>query len=154
MSEPGRTVFDEHAWAHYRTVNARFARHISAEATPGAVIWLHDYNPWLVPGLLRAIRPPQVRSRRVLSRTGGPALRQDTATQASSPCGSGFPRKSHRGGCTEVSVWTTTACDARATAASSGCGTARWPGARHRTAAGAGEPVLSGHLEVRLPGAG
>ncbi|MFJ9697851.1 HAD-IIB family hydrolase [Kitasatospora sp. NPDC101183] len=57
MSEPGRSIHDERAWADYRTVNARFARHISAQAAPGATVWLHDYNLWLVPGRLRRIRP-------------------------------------------------------------------------------------------------
>ncbi|MQS17173.1 HAD-IIB family hydrolase [Streptomyces kaniharaensis] len=57
MSEPGRLVFDDRAWAEYRTVNARFAEHISTLAAPGATVWLHDYNLWLVPGLLRAARP-------------------------------------------------------------------------------------------------
>ncbi|WP_328952953.1 HAD-IIB family hydrolase [Kitasatospora purpeofusca] len=57
MSEPDRSVFDERAWADYRTVNARFADHISAHAAHGAIVWLHDYNLWLVPGLLRASRP-------------------------------------------------------------------------------------------------
>ncbi|MFJ6619307.1 HAD-IIB family hydrolase [Kitasatospora sp. NPDC091335] len=57
MSEPGRSVLDERTWADYRTVNARFARHIAAQAAPGATVWLHDYNLWLVPGLLRRLRP-------------------------------------------------------------------------------------------------
>lgn len=57
MSEPARSVFDERAWAAYRTVNARFARRIAARAAPGATVWLHDYNLWLVPGLLHRIRP-------------------------------------------------------------------------------------------------
>ncbi|MGK4585486.1 HAD-IIB family hydrolase [Kitasatospora sp. HPMI-4] len=57
MSEPGRSVFDDRAWASYRAVNARFAEHISRQAAPGATVWLHDYNLWLVPALLRAARP-------------------------------------------------------------------------------------------------
>lgn len=57
MSEPDRAVFDERSWADYRTVNARFAHQISAQAAPGATVWLHDYNLWLVPGLLRRARP-------------------------------------------------------------------------------------------------
>ncbi|MBD0692337.1 HAD-IIB family hydrolase [Streptomyces sp. CBMA123] len=57
MSEPDRAVFDERAWADYRAVNASFARRISAQAAPGATVWLHDYNLWLVPGLLRRTRP-------------------------------------------------------------------------------------------------
>ncbi|MEV7027744.1 trehalose-6-phosphate synthase, partial [Kitasatospora sp. NPDC093558] len=57
MSEPERSVLDRHSWADYRAVNARFAEHITAEAAPGATVWLHDYNLWLVPGLLRGTRP-------------------------------------------------------------------------------------------------
>jgi trehalose-6-phosphate synthase/hydroxymethylpyrimidine pyrophosphatase-like HAD family hydrolase len=57
MSQPQRLRFESAAWAHYRTVNARFAEHISTRAAPGATVWLHDYNLWLVPGLLRSIRP-------------------------------------------------------------------------------------------------
>ncbi|WP_369182232.1 trehalose-6-phosphate synthase [Streptomyces sp. Y1] len=57
MSEPQRSAFDARAWADYRTVNTRFARRIAARAAPGATVWLHDYNLWLVPGLLRTIRP-------------------------------------------------------------------------------------------------
>ncbi|WP_051830228.1 HAD-IIB family hydrolase [Streptomyces novaecaesareae] len=57
MSAPDRSVHDERSWAHYRAVNARFAERISAQAAPGATVWLHDYNLWLVPGLLRATRP-------------------------------------------------------------------------------------------------
>ncbi|MFH9350859.1 trehalose-6-phosphate synthase [Kitasatospora sp. NPDC017646] len=57
MSEPDRAVHDERTWADYRTVNARFAEHISAQAAAGATVWLHDYNLWLVPGLLRRLRP-------------------------------------------------------------------------------------------------
>ncbi|MFJ5921183.1 HAD-IIB family hydrolase [Kitasatospora sp. NPDC092948] len=57
MSEPERSVFDPHSWSAYRAVNARFADHLAARAAPGATVWLHDYNLWLVPGLLRDARP-------------------------------------------------------------------------------------------------
>ena len=57
MSQPKRMHFDSAAWAHYRTANERFAHHIAKTAVPGATVWLHDYNIWLVPGLLRAARP-------------------------------------------------------------------------------------------------
>ncbi|KOV35181.1 glucosylglycerol-phosphate synthase [Streptomyces sp. XY431] len=57
MSQPERLRFDPDAWTHYREVNARFADHIQARAAPGATVWLHDYNLWLVPGLLRPTRP-------------------------------------------------------------------------------------------------
>jgi len=57
MSQPQRLRFDVAAWAHYRAVNARFSDHISTRAARGATVWLHDYNLWLVPGLLRSTRP-------------------------------------------------------------------------------------------------
>ncbi|GCE02204.1 HAD-IIB family hydrolase [Embleya hyalina] len=57
MSEPHLMVDDRDSWAHYRAVNTLFAEHISAQAAPGGTVWLHDYNLWLVPGLLRAARP-------------------------------------------------------------------------------------------------
>lgn len=57
MSQPDRIRFDPRGWAVYRGVNRRFARHIAAQARPGAMVWLHDYNLWLVPRLLRRIRP-------------------------------------------------------------------------------------------------
>lgn len=57
MSEPERMRFDTAAWAQYRTVNRRFAEHIADRAALRATVWLHDYNLWLVPGLLRAARP-------------------------------------------------------------------------------------------------
>jgi trehalose-6-phosphate synthase/hydroxymethylpyrimidine pyrophosphatase-like HAD family hydrolase len=57
MSQPERMRFDPAAWAHYRTVNERFAQHIAKTAAQQATVWLHDYNLWLVPGLLRTARP-------------------------------------------------------------------------------------------------
>ncbi|WP_370150901.1 HAD-IIB family hydrolase [Streptacidiphilus sp. EB129] len=57
LSQPRRMGFDPAAWDQYRQVNARFADHISACAAPRATVWLHDYNLWLVPGLLRPVRP-------------------------------------------------------------------------------------------------
>jgi trehalose-6-phosphate synthase len=57
MSQPERMHFDSAAWEHYRAVNKRFAGHIGNTAAPKATIWLHDYNLWLVPGMLRATRP-------------------------------------------------------------------------------------------------
>lgn len=57
MSQSERMRFDPAAWTHYRTVNERFAHHISDQAAPNATVWLHDYNLWLVPGVLRRIRP-------------------------------------------------------------------------------------------------
>jgi len=56
MSQPERMRFDPAAWRHYRAANARFAAHIGALAAKGATVWLHEYNLWLVPGMLRAAR--------------------------------------------------------------------------------------------------
>lgn len=41
----------------YRSVNQRFADVIARLAAPGAVVWVHDYQLQLVPGLLREQRP-------------------------------------------------------------------------------------------------
>jgi trehalose-6-phosphate synthase len=49
--------FDATAWAHYRMINQRYTEHIGARAAHRAIVWLHDYNLWLVPGLLRRARP-------------------------------------------------------------------------------------------------
>ncbi|MFI1582872.1 trehalose-6-phosphate synthase [Embleya sp. NPDC020630] len=57
MSQPERIRFDHAAWDRYRTVNRRFAEHIADRAAERGTVWLHDYNLWLVPGLLRALRP-------------------------------------------------------------------------------------------------
>ena len=52
-----RARFREDHWQVFREVNRIFARAAAAEAAPGAVVWLHDYNLWLVPALLRELRP-------------------------------------------------------------------------------------------------
>ncbi|GAB7029332.1 HAD-IIB family hydrolase [Streptomyces sp. NPDC021749] len=57
MSQPGRMRYGAAAWRHYERFNARFADHLSAHAARDATVWLHDYNLWLVPGMLRAARP-------------------------------------------------------------------------------------------------
>lgn len=57
MSQPRLMRFEPLEWEHYRTVNERFARHIGDRASPGATVWLHDYNLWLVPGHLHTSRP-------------------------------------------------------------------------------------------------
>src|SRR5262249_4689073 len=44
-------------WADFERVNSAFSDHIDAHAAPGATVWLHDYNLWLVPGLLKERRP-------------------------------------------------------------------------------------------------
>lgn len=44
-------------WATFREVNRLFAEAACEEAAPGAVVWVHDYNLWLVPGFVRQLRP-------------------------------------------------------------------------------------------------
>jgi glucosylglycerol-phosphate synthase len=44
-------------WETFQEVNRRFAEAACKEASPGASIWIHDYNLWLTPGYIRALRP-------------------------------------------------------------------------------------------------
>ncbi|WP_299629341.1 glucosylglycerol-phosphate synthase [uncultured Tateyamaria sp.] len=52
-----RYNYDPVNWANFRDVNRRFAEAAAAEAAEGALVWVHDYNLWLVPGYLRDMRP-------------------------------------------------------------------------------------------------
>lgn len=52
-----RARFDEADWKIYLRVNRKFAEATAAEAAPGATVWLHDYNLWMVPAYLRELRP-------------------------------------------------------------------------------------------------
>jgi glucosylglycerol-phosphate synthase len=52
-----RARFREDDWKVFLRVNRRFAEAVAAEAAPGATVWLHDYNLWMVPGRLRELRP-------------------------------------------------------------------------------------------------
>jgi trehalose 6-phosphate synthase/phosphatase len=44
-------------WAAYEAVNLRFAQAAAAQAAPGGLVWVHDYQLMLVPQLLRGLRP-------------------------------------------------------------------------------------------------
>ncbi|HEY5960141.1 MAG TPA: trehalose-6-phosphate synthase, partial [Polyangiaceae bacterium] len=44
-------------WQSYRTVNMRFAQAAAQRYQPGDVIWIHDYQLMLVPGMLRRLLP-------------------------------------------------------------------------------------------------
>ena len=44
-------------WGIFEEVNRRFAEAACSEAAHGATVWVHDYNLWLAPGYIRAIRP-------------------------------------------------------------------------------------------------
>lgn len=52
-----RARFREDDWTVFLKVNRLFAERTAAEAAPGAVVWLHDYNLWMVPAFLREFRP-------------------------------------------------------------------------------------------------
>lgn len=51
------STYDSEQWDAYRTVNDRFATALADIAPEGSVVWVHDYQLQLVPGLLRAARP-------------------------------------------------------------------------------------------------
>ncbi|UAW97150.1 glucosylglycerol-phosphate synthase [Halopseudomonas nanhaiensis] len=52
-----RAVFREEDWQVFLKVNRLFAERTAAEAAEGALVWLHDYNLWMVPSFLRRLRP-------------------------------------------------------------------------------------------------
>ncbi|WP_298493120.1 glucosylglycerol-phosphate synthase [uncultured Maritimibacter sp.] len=52
-----RYNYDPVDWPTFREVNWAFAEAAASEAADGAVVWVHDYNLWLVPGYLRQMRP-------------------------------------------------------------------------------------------------
>ncbi|MGY6549672.1 MAG: glucosylglycerol-phosphate synthase [Roseinatronobacter sp.] len=52
-----RYNYDPVDWPTFRQVNWAFAEAAAAQATDDAVIWVHDYNLWLVPGYLRQLKP-------------------------------------------------------------------------------------------------
>ncbi len=52
-----RARFNEDDWKVFLAVNRKFAEAAAAEAAPGATVWIHDYNLWMVPGRLRELRP-------------------------------------------------------------------------------------------------
>ncbi|TVS04100.1 MAG: glucosylglycerol-phosphate synthase [Rhodobacteraceae bacterium] len=52
-----RYNYDPVDWPTFRAVNWAFAEAAAEQATDDAVIWIHDYNLWLVPGYLRQLKP-------------------------------------------------------------------------------------------------
>ena len=56
-SFPASARFDERLWINFVDVNTRFADAVSRIAAPDSRILVHDYNLWLVPGLLRSRMP-------------------------------------------------------------------------------------------------
>jgi trehalose 6-phosphate synthase len=51
------STYDSDQWDAYQVVNGRFATALADIAPEGSVVWIHDYQLQLVPGLLRALRP-------------------------------------------------------------------------------------------------
>ncbi|MFG1393680.1 glucosylglycerol-phosphate synthase [Xanthobacter agilis] len=52
-----RYSYDPVDWPTFRAVNWAFAEAAAEEASDDAVVWVHDYNLWLVPGYLRQLKP-------------------------------------------------------------------------------------------------
>lgn len=57
FSFPDKAEFQQAHWERYLEVNRIFAEQTAREAAEGAVVWIHDYNLWMVPGFLRPLRP-------------------------------------------------------------------------------------------------
>lgn len=54
---PDRIPQDARDWEIYRHVNQRFADEVARQYRPGDLIWVHDYQLMLVPGMLRKLIP-------------------------------------------------------------------------------------------------
>ncbi len=52
-----RVKFDHSHWDQYVKINRMFAEKAAEEADLNAIVWIHEYNLWLVPGMLRQMRP-------------------------------------------------------------------------------------------------
>ena len=52
-----KVQFNHAHWEHFVKINRLFAEKTAEEADQGAFVWLHDYNLWMVPGILRQLRP-------------------------------------------------------------------------------------------------
>lgn len=55
--QPELVQFDAQAWAAYREVNERIAKEIAAFAEDEDLVWIHDFHLFLVPKILRKLRP-------------------------------------------------------------------------------------------------
>lgn len=56
-SFPRLFVYENADWPVFREVNRMFAEAAAEQAAEGALVWVHDYNLWLVPHYLRRLRP-------------------------------------------------------------------------------------------------
>jgi trehalose 6-phosphate synthase/phosphatase len=51
------TAYEDEFWESYLTVNARFCNIVAGQLQEGDVVWVHDYQLMLVPGMLRKLFP-------------------------------------------------------------------------------------------------
>jgi glucosylglycerol-phosphate synthase len=52
-----KAKFNHAHWEHYCKINRIFAEKAATEADHNAIIWIHEYNLWMVPAYLRQLRP-------------------------------------------------------------------------------------------------
>ncbi|WP_071515434.1 glucosylglycerol-phosphate synthase [Geitlerinema sp. PCC 9228] len=56
-SFPYHFTYESSDWENFKTINRLFAEAACEEAAEDALIWVHDYNLWLVPQYIREIKP-------------------------------------------------------------------------------------------------
>lgn len=52
-----KATFSSSDWNHFQGINRLFAERAAIEADEGAMVFIHDYNHWMVPAFLRQLRP-------------------------------------------------------------------------------------------------
>ncbi|MBD1421453.1 glucosylglycerol-phosphate synthase [Sphingobacterium chuzhouense] len=52
-----KAKFNHDDWEHYLKINRIFAERIAKEADQDALVWIHEYNLWMVPAYLKPLRP-------------------------------------------------------------------------------------------------
>ncbi len=56
-SFPWHFTYESSDWENFQTINRLFAEAACEEAADDALIWVHDYNLWLVPHYIRQLKP-------------------------------------------------------------------------------------------------
>lgn len=56
-SFPGLFQYENVDWETFREVNRLFAEAAAAQVEDDGLVWIHDYNLWLVPAYLRRLKP-------------------------------------------------------------------------------------------------
>ncbi|WP_231389930.1 glucosylglycerol-phosphate synthase [Sphingobacterium pedocola] len=52
-----KAKFNHSDWEHYLKINRLFAERIARDADQDALVWIHEYNLWMVPAYLKSLRP-------------------------------------------------------------------------------------------------